>query len=135
LKDEMIINKTIKKMDTIFYSQQKPFNKTDVLFDNGSNQLDVAGLLKVTRYAEKTIKIIDPKADDNELNLALEAFNSVGFALNNKPTDKPTQEALHCVNDVLHKVVRSQLSKESDKQFASGMSLLVTLAIDLFCKK
>jgi len=122
-------------MDNIFYPQQKTFNSTDVLLVKDNEQLTVTDLLKVTRYAEKTIKIIDPKADNNKLNLALEVFNNVGFALNNKPTDKPTQEALHCVNDVLHKIVRSQLSKESDKQFASGMSLLVTLAIDLFCKK
>jgi len=93
-----------------------------------------ADVVNVARYAEM-IKIIDPKADENEVNLTLQAINSFIFAYNNERTNMSANEALHHFNDALHAVIRSQMSKDSDKQMISVFSLLGDMLIDIYFKK
>ena len=110
-------------------------NKISQQQKNLDSTLTPADVANVARYTEKIIKVIDPKADENEVSLALQAVNSFIFAYNNERTNMSANETLHHFNDALHTIIRSQISKNSDKQMISIISLLGDILIDIYFKK
>ena len=58
------------------------------------------------------------------------ALKTVDLAINHKPVDKPLNKALHIVNDILTEIASVNSKNPETKRTASGISLLVDLAID-----
>ena len=62
------------------------------------------------------------------------ALKTVDLAINHKPVDKPLNKALHLVNDVLTECAKAFHQDKEAKRTASGISLLVDLAIDFLVR-
>jgi hypothetical protein len=108
-----------------------------VLYQNAQGQqLKVADLLAVSKYAISVAEAIDP---DNEAfskaNAAITTFQGIDTILNNKPEDKPVNKMLHLATSFLSSVVKSSLKDSDAKRGITITAIMVDLAIDFFCKK
>ena len=61
-------------------------------------------------------------------------FKTVDLAINHKPVDKPLNKTLHIVNDILTEYAKSIGKDKEAKRDATGISLLVDLAIDFLVR-
>lgn len=119
--------------ERIYYPTQT-FSKQEVLYERTDGEkLTVSDLLSVTSYATKFIDALSPNEVTGSAGEALTVFKGMELALNNKKTDRPNNKSLHLANDFLLNTIKPNLSK-SGKQTASGISLLIDLAIDFFVK-
>lgn len=62
------------------------------------------------------------------------AIQAVDLAINHKPIDIPLNKTLHLVNDILTEYARALSKDKEAKRTASGISLLVDLAIDFLVR-
>ena len=111
----------------------RTFEKKDVLYKKGADELSVDGLLKVCGYAVKIAQVVEP---DNKLydksSAAVSVFKGLELVLNNKGSDNKFAKMLHLANDFLVGVVKPSLVSNGAKSALVGMSLLVDLAIEFF---
>lgn len=109
------------------------FEKKEVLYRRGADELSVEGLLKVCGYAVKIAQVVGP---DNKLydksSAAVSVFKGLEFVLNNEGKDRKCAKMLHLANDFLVEVVKPSLVSNGAKSALVGMSLLVDLAIEFF---
>ena len=121
----------------ILYQSNRTFWQDEVLHQSSQGQqLKVADLLAVSKYAVSVAEAIDP---DNEgfakANAAITVFQGIDTILNNKPEDNPVNKMLHLATSFLSSVVKSSLKDSDAKRGVTITAIMVDLAIDFFCRK
>ena len=121
----------------ILYQPNRTFRQDEVLHqDDHGQQLKVADLLAVSKYAVSIAEAIDPDNDGfAKANAAITTFQGIDAILNNKPEDKPVNKMLHLATSFLSSVVKSSLKDSDAKRGVTITAIMVDLAIDFFCKK
>lgn len=122
----------------ILFFSPAPFQKDMVLYEekdeNGDERkLKFSDFLSVLSYADKFVKM-SFGGDKDKCNNSLTALKTVDLAINHKPVDKPLNKSLHLVNDILTEFAKTLSKDKNTKRTASGISLLVDLAIDFLVK-
>lgn len=121
----------------VFFSTV-PLEQSTVLYEEKGTggterRLKVSDLLSVLSYAKKFAEA-NLDADFDRYNGGLMAIRTVDLAINHKPVDKPLNKSLHLVNDVLTEFAKVLSKDKGTKRTASGISLLVDLAIDFLVR-
>lgn len=121
----------------VFFSPE-PLQQNTVLYeekskDGNERKLKVSDFLDVLKYAKKFAEA-NLDADFDRYNGGLLAIQAVDFAINHKPVDKPLNKSLHLVNDILTEYAKSISKDKEAKRDATGISLLVDLAIDFLVR-
>ena len=121
----------------ILYQPNRTFRQDEVLHqDDHGQQLKVADLLAVSKYAVSIAEAIDP---DNEAfskaNAAITTFQGIDAILNNKPEDRPVNKMLHLATSFLSSVVKASLKDNEAKRGVTITAIMLDLAIDFFCRK
>ena len=121
----------------VFFSPE-PLQRSTVLYeekghDGQEHQLKVSDFISVLDYAMKFAEM-NSDADFDKYNKAKLAIKTVDLALNHKPVDKPLNKTLHIVNDILTEYAKSISKDKEAKRDATGISLLVDLAIDFLVR-
>ena len=121
----------------VFFSPE-PLQQNTVLYeekskDGNERKLKVSDFLDVLKYAKKFAEA-NLDADFDRYNGGLLAIQAVDFAINHKPVDKPLNKSLHLVNDILTEYAKSISKDKEAKRDATGISLLVNLAIDFLVR-
>ena len=121
----------------ILYQPNYTFKQDEVLYRSSqSQQLKVADLLAVSKYAVSVAEAIDP---DNEgfakANAAITVFQGIDAILNNSPEDKPVNKMLHLATSFLSSVVKSSLKDSDAKRGVTITAIMLDLAIDFLCRK
>ena len=121
----------------ILYQPNRIFRQDEVLHqDDHGQQLKVADLLAVSKYAVSIAEAIDPDNDGfAKANAAITTFQGIDAILNNKPEDKPVNKMLHLATSFLSSVVKSSLKDSDAKRGVAITAIMVDLAIDFFCRK
>ena len=121
----------------ILYQPNRIFRQDEVLHqDDHGQQLKVADLLAVSKYAVSIAEAIDPDNDGfAKANAAITTFQGIDAILNNKPEDKPVNKMLHLATSFLSSVVKSSLKDSDAKRGVTITAIMVDLAIDFFCRK
>ena len=121
----------------ILYQPNRTFRQDEVLHqDDHGQQLKVADLLAVSKYAVCIAEAIDPDNDGfAKANAAITTFQGIDAILNNKPEDKPVNKMLHLATSFLSSVVKSSLKDSDAKRGVTITAIMVDLAIDFFCRK
>lgn len=119
-----------------FFSE--PLQQETVLYeekdkDGDERQLKLSDFLSVLSYADKFVRM-NFGSNQDKCNNSLIALKTVDLAINHKPVDKPLNKALHIVNDILTEFAKSLSKDKGTKRTASGISLLVDLAIDFLVR-
>lgn len=121
----------------LFFSPE-PLQRSTVLYEEKGTggterRLKVSDLLSVLSYAKKFAEAhLD--ADFDKYNGGLMAIRTVDLAINHKPVDKPLNKSLHLVNDILTEYAKALSKDKETTRTASGISLLVDLAIDFLVR-
>ena len=121
----------------VFFSTV-PLEQSTVLYEEKGTggterRLKVSDLLSVLSYAKKFAEA-NLDADFDRYNGGLMAIRTVDLAIHHKPVDKPLNKSLHLVNDILTEYAKALSKDKETKRTASGISLLVDLAIDLLVR-
>ena len=121
----------------LFFSPE-PLQRSTVLYeekghDGQERQLKVSDFISVLDYAMKFAEM-NSDADFDKYNKAKLAIKTVYLAINHKPVDKPLNKTLHIVNDILTEYAKSISKDKEAKRDATGISLLVDLAIDFLVR-
>lgn len=120
-------------VNDVLFANERTFDKTDVLYRRGGNELSVDGLLEVCGYSVKIAQIVEP---DNKMydmsSAAVSVFKGLELVLNNEAKDNKCAKMLHLANDFMVGVVKPSLESKETKSALLGLSLLVDLAIDFF---
>ena len=121
----------------ILYQPNRTFRQDEVLHqDDHGQQLKVADLLAVSKYAVSIAEAIDPGNEGfAKASAAIATFQGIDAILNNKPEDKPVNKMLHLATSFLSSVVKSSLKDNDAKRGVTITAIMVDLAIDFFCKK
>ena len=122
----------------IMFFSPVPLEQSAVLYEEKGTggterRLKVSDLLSVLSYAKKFAEA-NLDADFDKYNGGLLAIRTVDLAINHKPVDKPLNKSLHLVNDVLTEFAKVLSKDKETKRTASGISLLVDLAIDFLVR-
>ena len=96
---------------SILYQPGYTFNQEDVIHqDQQGQQLKVADLLAVSKYAVSVAEAISPDNEEfSKANAAITAFQGIDAILNNRPEDKPVNKMLHLATSFLSSVVKSSI--------------------------
>ena len=121
----------------VFFSPE-PLQQNTVLYeekseDGSEKRLKVSDFLDVLSYAKKFAEA-NLDADFDKYNGGLMAMRTVDLAIHHKPVDKPLNKSLHLVNDILTEYAKSISKDKEAKRDATGISLLVDLAIDFLVR-
>ena len=121
----------------VFFSPV-PLEQSAVLYEEKGTggterRLKVSDLLSVLSYAKKFAEA-NLDADFDRYNGGLLAIQTVDLAIHHKPVDKPLNKTLHLVNDILTEFAKTLSKDKETKRTASGISLLVDLAIDFLVR-
>ena len=121
----------------VFFSPV-PLEQSTVLYEEkGTGRIErmlkVSDFIAVLSYAKKFAEA-NLDADYDRYNADLMALRTVDLAINHKPVDKPLNKTLHIVNDLLTECAKASHQDKEAKRTASGISLLVDLAIDFLVR-
>ena len=124
-------------VQTVFFSPV-PLEQSTILYEEkgmggSERQLKVADFLSALNYAEKFAEA-NLDADFDKYNGGLQAIRTTELAINHKPVDKPLNKTLHLVNDIFTECAKAFHQDKEAKRTASGISLLVDLAIDFLVR-
>ena len=122
----------------ILFFSPVPLEQSTVLYEEkgtggSERRLKVSDFLSVLSYAKKFAEA-NLDADFDRYNGGLLAIQTVDLAIHHKPVDKPLNKTLHLVNDILTEYARALSKDKEAKRTASGISLLVDLAIDFLVR-
>ena len=121
----------------VFFSPV-PLEQSAVLYEEkgtgGTERvLKVSDFLSVLSYADKFVRM-NFGSNQDKCNNSLIALKTVDLAINHKPVGKPLNKALHIVNDILTEFAKALSKDKGTKRTASGIALLVDLAIDFLVR-
>ena len=124
-------------VQTVFFSPV-PLEQSTILYEEkgtggSERRLRVADFLSVLNYAKKFAEA-NLDANFDRYNGGLIAVRTVDLAINHKPVDKPLNKTLHLVNDIFTECAKAFHQDKEAKRTASGISLLVDLAIDFLVR-
>ena len=124
-------------MQIVFFSPV-PLEQSTILYEEkgtggSERQLKVADFLSALNYAKKFAEA-NLDADFDKYNGGLLAIRTTELAINHKPVDKPLNKTLHLVNDIFTECAKAFHQDKEAKRTASGISLLVDLAIDFLVR-
>ena len=124
-------------VQTVFFSPV-PLEHSTILYEEkgtggSERQLKVADFLSALNYAKKFAEA-NLDADFDKYNGGLLAIRTAELAINHKPVDKPLNKTLHLVNDIFTECAKAFHQDKEAKRTASGISLLVDLAIDFLVR-
>ena len=124
-------------VQTVFFSPV-PLEQSTVLYEEKGTggterMLKVSDFLSVLSYAKKFAEA-NLDADFDRYNGGLLAIRTVDLAINHKPVDKPLNKSLHLMNDILTECAKASHQDKEAKRSASGISLLIDLAIDFLIR-
>lgn len=124
-------------MQLLFFSPE-PLQQDTVLYeekneDGEEKRLKFSDFLSVLSYADKFVRM-NFGSNQDKCNNSLIALKTVDLAINHKPIDKPLNKTLHLVNDILTECAKAFHQDKEAKRTASGISLLVDLAIDFLVR-
>ena len=116
----------------------EPLQQETVLYiekekDGNEVKLKLSDFLNVLSRAKKFAEA-SLSADFSKYNGGLLAIQTVDLAIHHKPVDKPLNKSLHLVNDILTEYAKALSKDKETKRTASGISLLVDLAIDFLVR-
>ena len=122
----------------ILFFSPEPLQQDTVLYeekneDGEEKRLKFSDFLSVLSYADKFVRM-NFGGDQDKCNNSLIALKTVDLAINHKPVDKPLNKALHIVNDIFTECAKAFHQDKEAKRTASGISLLVDLAIDFLVR-
>ena len=119
------------------YQPNHTFAPDDVIHqDKQGQQLKVADLLAVSKYAMSVAEAIEPSNEEYaKANAAITVFQGIDALLNNNPEDKPVNKMLHLATSFISSVVKSSIKDDEAKRGVTMNAIMVDLAIDFFCKK
>ena len=119
------------------YQPNHTFAPDDVIHqDKQGQQLKVADLLDVSKYAMSIAEAIEPSNEEYaKANAAITVFQCIDAILNNKPEDNPVNKMLHLATSFISSVVKSSIKDDEAKRGVTINAIMVDLAIDFFCKK
>ena len=119
------------------YKPNHTFAPDDVIHqDKQGQQLKVADLLDVSKYAMSIAEAIEPSNEEYaKANAAITVFQCIDAILNNKPEDNPVNKMLHLATSFISSVVKSSIKDDEAKRGVTINAIMVDLAIDFFCKK
>ena len=124
-------------VQTVFFSPVSLEQSTVLYEEKGTGgterMLKVSDFLSVLSYAKKFAEA-NLDADFDRYNGGLLAIQTVDLAIHHKPVDKPLNKTLHLVNDILTEYAKVLSKDKETKRTASGISLLVDLAIDFLVR-
>ena len=113
------------QQETVLYiEKEKDGNEVKLKLSDFLNVLS-----RAKKFAEASLGV-----DFDRYNGGLLAIQTVDLAIHHKPVDKPLNKALHLANDVLTEFAKSLSKDKETKRTASGISLLVDLAIDFLVR-
>lgn len=114
------------------YYRNDIFRRNEILFKtNNGSDFSVEDFIKVCEYVIKIIEI-EYSLDLKEYTEALKGFKSLYLVLNNKKEEKPYNEQLHYMNEILleiYKKIENDSKKENSKR---EIALLIDSAIDFW---
>ena len=124
-------------MQIVFFSPV-PLEQSTILYEEkgtaeSERQLKVADFLSALNYAKKFAEA-NLDADFDKYNGGLLAIRTTELAINHKPVDKPLNKTLHLVNDIFTECAKAFHQDKEAKRTASGIFLLVDLAIDFLVR-
>ena len=124
-------------MQIVFFSPV-PLEQSAILYEEkgtggSERQLKVADFLSALSYAKKFAEA-NLDADFDKYNGGLLAIRTTELAINHKPVDKPLNKTLHLVNDIFTECAKAFHQDKEAKRTASGISLLVDLAINFLVR-
>lgn len=119
------------------YQPNHTFAPDDVIHqDKQGQQLKVADLLAVSKYAMSVAEAIEPSNEEYaKANAAITVFQGIDALLNNNPEDKPVNKMLHLATSFISSVVKSSIKDDEAKRGVTMNAIMVDLVIDFFCKK
>lgn len=137
LSDMQFYETNYRQALDFLYQPNHTFEPDDIIHqDRQGQQLKVADLLAVSKYAVSIAEAIDP---DNEAfskaNAAITTFQGIDAILNNKPEDRPVNKMLHLATSFLSSVVKALLKDNEAKRGVTITAIMLDLAIDFFCRK
>ena len=113
------------QQETVLYvEKEKDGNEVKLKLSDFLNVLS-----RAKKFAEASLGV-----DFDRYNGGLLAIQTVELAINHKPVDKPLNKALHIANDILTEFAKSLSKDKGTKRTASGISILVDLAIDFLVR-
>ena len=113
------------QQETVLYiEKEKDGNEVKLKLSDFLNVLS-----RAKKFAEASLGV-----DFDRYNGGLLAIQTVELAINHKPVDKPLNKSLHLVNDILTEYAKALSKDKETKRTASGISLLVDLAIDFLVR-
>ena len=113
------------QQDTVLYEEKNE--------DGEEKRLKLSDFLSVLSYTRKFAEA-NLDADFDKYNGGLLAIRTTELAINHKPVDKPLNKTLHLVNDIFTECAKAFHQDKEAKRTASGISLLVDLAIDFLVR-
>ena len=121
----------------ILYQPNRTFRQDEVLHhDNHGQQLKVADLLEVSKYAVSIAEAIDPSNEEYaKANAAITVFQGIDALLNNKSEDQPINKMLHLATSFISSVVKLSIKDDEAKRGVTTTAIMVDLVIDFFCRK
>ena len=124
-------------MQLLFFSPE-PLQQDTVLYeekneDGEEKRLKFSDFLSALNYAKKFAEA-NLDADFDKYNGGLLAIRTTELAINHKTIDKPLNKTLHLVNDIFTECAKAFHQDKEAKRTASGISLLVDLAIDFLVR-
>ena len=122
----------------IMFFSSVPLEQDMVLYEEkgvggSERRLKVSDFLSVLNYAKKFSEA-NLDADYDRYNSGLLAIRTVDLAIHHKPVDKPLNKTLHLVNDIFTECAKASHQDKEAKRTATGISLLVDLAIDFLVR-
>lgn len=122
----------------IMFFSSVPLEQSTVLYEEkgtggSERRLKVSDFLSALSYAKKFAEA-NLDADYDRYNSGLLAIRTVDLAIHHKPVDKPLNKTLHLVNDILTECAKASHQDKEAKRTATGISLLVDLAIDFLVR-
>ncbi len=122
----------------IMFFSSVPLEQSTVLYEEkgvggSERRLKVSDFLSVLNYAKKFSEA-NLDADYDRYNSGLLAIRTVDRAIHHKPVDNPLNKTLHLVNDIFTECAKAFHQDKKEKRTASGISLLVDLAIDFLVR-
>lgn len=113
------------------YYRTDAFKPSDVLFKSNNYNFRVEDFIKVCEYVIKIIEV-EYNIDLKLYSKALKGFKNLYLVLNNKKEEKPYNEQLQYMNEILLEIYKKTDGDSKTDNSKREIALLIKLAIDFW---